>query len=94
MVDASENIQNFALLGPRVGDAIGCQQWQFQLSRDCHGSLIARFLLAGTMALKFHVNIFAAERPAKLLRAFYGGFHSDLRQSMCQRAFISAGQAD
>ena len=93
IADAGKNIQNFALLLLRVADAIGCEQRQFQFSGDCDCSLIACFFLAGEMALKFDVNILPAERPAKLLDAFYGGFHSALRQRVCQRAFVAARQA-
>ena len=94
MADAGEDIQHFALLLLRVADAIGREQRQFQFSRDCHGGLIARFFFAGEMALQFDVNILPAEHPAKLLHAFHGGFHSALRQSMRQRAFFAARQAD
>ena len=94
MANAGEDIQQLALLGQRVRDAISSQQRQLQLSRDGHRSLVARFLFAAEMALQFDVNIFPAERAAKLLHAFDGGVEPALRQSVRERTFVAPRQAD
>ena len=94
MADAGEHVEHLALLGLRVRDAVGRQQRQFQFSRNVHRGLVARFFLAAEMPLQFDVHIFAAERAAKLLHAFDGRVHPALRQSMRQRAFVAARQAD
>ena len=61
MANAGEDVQHFALLWPRVADAVGREQRQGQFPCDFERRLIARFFRAAEVPLQFHVHILAAE---------------------------------
>ena len=74
MAQAGEDIEDFALRGQRVANAIGGEQWKMQTAREFDGNLVAAFFFDGEVALQFDVNIVAAENCAKLFQTFSRAF--------------------
>jgi hypothetical protein len=94
VADAGEHVEQLALVGRGVADAVGGQQRQTQGARNAHGSLIAMLLVAVVVALQFDIHIARAEDVHQPLDLAQCLVIAAARQRRRQRAFVAAGQAD
>jgi len=81
MAQAGEDIEDFALRGNGVRDAVGGEQGKMQIAREFDGNLVAALFFDGKVALEFDINIVAAEEFAELLEGFSRGIFSAFGRS-------------
>ena len=94
VVEAGEDVENFAAIRGGVGDAVGGQERQAEGARQRDRGLVPGLLAAVEVALQFDVHTVASEEGGQLLQAAAPGLHAALGQRGGQRTVVAAGQAD
>ena len=91
VMEAGEDVENFALDFRRVADAVGRDEGQLESAGEIDGGLIARFFLAIEMALQFDIDVAGSERAGEAGEGFGGVV---VLQREGERAFVASGEAE
>jgi hypothetical protein len=79
--NGGEYVAKFTLLGCRIPDPIGGQQWKLERAGNLNGSAVASFLLAMKMALQFDINIAGAKNIHQAFNGVTSFFYPAVSQS-------------
>src|SRR6267143_1477526 len=90
--DTSEDIQNFALGGAGVANAVRCKEWQTQRFGQTHRCLVAALFDRIAMALYFDIDILFPQKSRKLLNIVPSFVITAVRQRSRQDSFLATRQ--
>jgi len=68
-MDRGERVEKFPLFRGRVADSVGGEQRKLHRTRQLDHGLIASFLVAMKMALKFGIDVLGSKNPDEFFEA-------------------------
>jgi hypothetical protein len=94
MSDGGEEVEDFAVTGLGVADAVGGDDGEAEGASEAKGSLVAGFLIAELVALELDVDVVAAVEAGELFEEGAGCGFAAGGEGGSERAFIAASEAE
>src|ERR1700745_2051440 len=89
-----EDVQDLAVVGNCIADAIRREHRQFQGSGNPNRSLIPPLFLTFLMTLQLHIDTLTTEDVNQFLYSFWASNVAAVHQRSCQGSFVPAGKAN
>jgi hypothetical protein len=94
VADGGEEVEDFAVAGLGVADAVGGDDGELERAGEAEGGLVAGFFFALVVALELDVDVVRAVEAGELFEEGAGGGFAAGGEGGGERAFIAAGEAD
>ena len=94
VADGGEEVEDFAVAGLGVADAVGGDGGEVHGAGEAEGGLVAGFFFALVVALEFDVDIVGAVEADESFEEGAGGGFAACCECGGERAFVAAGEAE